>query len=1577
MAAKLDSEADFAVVGAGLAGLRTAADLAAAGASVTVFEARDRVGGRVLSAPRNGADTAPQLVLDLGAQWVGPGQTEILGLIDELGLHVVPTAVPGRAIWCLDGGDVKESGGAYPPLPPHALAEVLFNRVRLARMSKRVAPEAPWRASNSQRWDHLSAEDWIRGHLHTPSGREFARTYIRGNAAIEPTETSLLGLLFALRSVGPARNLATAEALRIREGSHEVAKRLAQRVDDRIRFADPVRAITQDDRGVTVESDSCVLRCRRVAVCVPPPLAARISYTPALPDPRAGLLAGLQMGASVKFHAVYRRPFWRTRGLSGQAISAEGPVGLTYDNSPDDGTGRGVLVGLVVADAARRLSSLDRSGQQHQILESLRRLFGPDAAAPDELVIQDWNAEEWTRGCFAAHFPVGMWTSHGSAFRAPCARIHWAGTETASEWHGYMEGALRSGGRAAAEMLQVDEPDGCSVTHARDASQNEPDEQDTLGELQRYEKLKTTVRATLDDVCKVLGERHIGGFRHPPSPAFHRPDKVNERGRQQIEPLKTQLKAWSQEFGRVQLLYVVWEQTYEILQVSLAYNALRVAREAVEAFVPEEIESAKNSGRPILDWEADAMAALSGAMELITTEGYLYELINLSDANELKTAALAASGRAGEISTQLAGLLPGPDDAGTHRPGVQGLAVIEAAAHQAAVFYAAGALAAEAVIEFEKWLTEAPMLDAPDNSSSGFDARALDAPVDGSSRSRSSLTVVNHAIAEIEHVKNSLGGVIRQICEPWEQVLVEIREIMTVGERTVFVPDRMSIRYCYPFAVDLKDDGLLGNDDALMAVLRTALNRVNVTIGDSKDLGSSLFFYREKGHYGGRHVELQGGITVRNLPLRVFDDYELTEICDGEVKCKVWLELSDMGNHCLCIQPNRLSNPPPHELYMAVRAGTPFVIGETVVVNQPSRRTDEPSIATDEAATATEEITWDCLHSFSRDVIVAVAEGLLGSRHRGGAWFKAHFEPGNLQAAIAVQTKAPPRTEPRAIATALDRSVGGKILLRSTHQAASTLAEWLRYPPINHRLLPLMDETPVMGMGGDWFTNTGEMTVFGFVAAPNWQSNVYIEAAQFASSWSPLLRLWSRRLQHEIESSQPDAAESNNDGSELRRLEKKVRLHLMQIRAEDLCATRAHRRFLDQLLEMARLDRLQGELEAQLVATEHLTDWYGERRRREAEKAREREAVARQKDAEARQTAERRRNVLLAFITLLGIFGLTGFLGELDKDAGQNFLWLIPLNAQGMWENNLLVFLFLAGLALAIYFDIFWTFGLHDKVKRWFRETRFYRNARKFLGKDRRMTSTEPPVRDMRTEVSRSDIEQIYRELLEPSFGPDELDTIDSVLDGLTKGGSYEAWGLCVLDGETPVGCILGYPDEEAAVVLIGYLVVNRKRRSHGTGTALITEVRKRWFGDPAYTLVLAEVEDPRHHSVDRGSDPVRRVELYARQGMQVVVGPYFQPKLEADEESGEEKHRVYHLFLTVLNESNDPATWQDSVSGDQIADFLLGYFRSSGEGGDWPREDDEEGKQLLAFYRNRERIPLRPISEWEDIEIPELSDPS
>jgi GNAT superfamily N-acetyltransferase len=238
-------------------------------------------------------------------------------------------------------------------------------------------------------------------------------------------------------------------------------------------------------------------------------------------------------------------------------------------------------------------------------------------------------------------------------------------------------------------------------------------------------------------------------------------------------------------------------------------------------------------------------------------------------------------------------------------------------------------------------------------------------------------------------------------------------------------------------------------------------------------------------------------------------------------------------------------------------------------------------------------------------------------------------------------------------------------------------------------------------------------------------------------------------------------------------------------------------------------------------------------------------------------------------------------------------------------------------------------------------------------------------VREMPDEVSVSLIEDTYREILEPSFGLDELDTLDTLLEGLANG---DVWGLCAVDGETPVGCVLGYPFTESKVLLIGYLSIRPGLRSGGIGAKLMDEAQLRWSGTHGLTLTLAEVEDPRRHPVDGDIDPGRRAQFYARRGAQVILGPYFQPRLE-----GPGRRRVYNLFLTVLDGNDEAITPGNSVRAPQLTDFILEYFRDSGEGDDFPRSDDDEGKKLVAWYRGRATVDLHPIGDYSLIEIPRL----
>jgi monoamine oxidase len=168
---------------------------------------------------------------------------------------------------------------------------------------------------------------------------------------------------------------------------------------------------------------------------------------------RDGLTQRVPQGSVIKFEAVYDKPFWRSAGLSGYRNSDRPPVHFTYDNSPPSGR-PGVLLGFVAGADARRLGSLGAGARRGAVLGSFARLFGAQAGRPRTLIEHNWSEEEWTRGCYVGYMPPGVWSDFGAALRAPVGRVHWAGTETSEIFNGYMDGAVRSGERAATEVAR-------------------------------------------------------------------------------------------------------------------------------------------------------------------------------------------------------------------------------------------------------------------------------------------------------------------------------------------------------------------------------------------------------------------------------------------------------------------------------------------------------------------------------------------------------------------------------------------------------------------------------------------------------------------------------------------------------------------------------------------------------------------------------------------------------------------------------------------------------------------------------------------------------------------------------------------------------------------------------------------------------------------------------------------------------------------------------------------------------------------------------------------------------------------
>ncbi|MBF6340006.1 FAD-dependent oxidoreductase [Nocardia abscessus] len=441
--------ADVVVVGAGYAGLCAARALRASGRDVVVLEASDRVGGRTLAA-RVGDGWA----VDLGGQWISGAHTRFAALAEEYGAAMY---APPEGIDLLVEGVVRRRfTGARPPLPALVLVVLAQAMWRLERMAARIDLARPWTTPGADRLDAMTAATWLRRNLPERRARNLAEVMIGEELCVDVGSISMLGLLTTIRSAGGVEAGITAETVTrlFVDGADGPALAIAAELGDAVRLGAPVTSIRQRADGVLVSAASGDVLAERVIVAVPPVLAGRIAYDPPLPAARDQLTQRMPMGSVLKAFAVYERPFWRDDRLTGQALNLHDPVPVTFDATRPGGPG--VLGALVPGRAAQRLAALPASERRAMIVGSLVRAFGHAAREPLEWHEKVWADDPYTRGGYGAFFPPGVLTTLGSALRHPVGAIHWAGSETATEWSGYIEGAIRSGERAAAEVLAAD-----------------------------------------------------------------------------------------------------------------------------------------------------------------------------------------------------------------------------------------------------------------------------------------------------------------------------------------------------------------------------------------------------------------------------------------------------------------------------------------------------------------------------------------------------------------------------------------------------------------------------------------------------------------------------------------------------------------------------------------------------------------------------------------------------------------------------------------------------------------------------------------------------------------------------------------------------------------------------------------------------------------------------------------------------------------------------------------------------------------------------------------------------------------
>jgi len=459
--ARAARSADVIVVGAGLAGLTAARRIAQAGRSVLVLEARDRVGGRTLN-----HTLASGAYAELGGMFTGPTQTHIQALATEVGVGTFPTYNTGLSVFYGPRG--RET---YPtdtplgnaPVDPVVAPDIIVAVTELDQMSTSVPVDHPWTAASADDWDRQTLDAWLRAN--TTGNAEFMAVTSAATEAIfgcEPRELSLLYSLFYIAASGDEQNPGTfernfntaggAQERRFTGGAQSIALAVAAQLGAGVRLQTPVTRIDQSTPRVTVYSDRHRYFAQQVIVAVPPTLAGRIRYDPPLPPLRDQLVQHMPQGSLVKFEAVYPTPFWRAQGLSGQAVSESGPIKVTFDTSPADGS-VGIMMGFIGGHEARVWESQSTSARQAAALQNLAAYFGNAALSPIEMVEFSWAEEPWTRGCPVAVLGPGTLVDFGSALRVPVGRIHWAGTETSTYWNGYMDGAVRSGERAADEVL--------------------------------------------------------------------------------------------------------------------------------------------------------------------------------------------------------------------------------------------------------------------------------------------------------------------------------------------------------------------------------------------------------------------------------------------------------------------------------------------------------------------------------------------------------------------------------------------------------------------------------------------------------------------------------------------------------------------------------------------------------------------------------------------------------------------------------------------------------------------------------------------------------------------------------------------------------------------------------------------------------------------------------------------------------------------------------------------------------------------------------------------------------------------
>lgn len=451
------SEFDVAVVGAGISGLVAARRLTEAGSSVVVLEARPQVGGRTQLVEAHG------LVIDRGGQFLGDAMPHLVALLQEVGIETKPnesTRDPGRQdIWYRNGVRTLYRG-ELPPLSEETTNVLLSAMGQLQLLADTISVDRPWDSPNAETLDATTLGSWLRQNVQDEDATVILTALFSLAVVGAPAQVSLLYALWFVASSGGIAALGADVDMTIRGGAGSLALKLAKDLGARVRCDWPAQRIDHGAHGVRITGPhGYAVTARHAIMAMSPAEVRQVRFYPPLPTARQALHATWAQHSIMKFHAFYDMPFWREDNLSGAALSDEPGAPIVFDGSPEDGS-QGILLGFFASHGPRMFG-----GNEPELLDDVPRLrshvahtlgkyFGDKAAQPKDMLIHNWATEPYVTGVVAAT-PPGLLTAFGEAIRKPVGAIHWAGTETANTWSGWISGAIEAGERAAQEIPAV------------------------------------------------------------------------------------------------------------------------------------------------------------------------------------------------------------------------------------------------------------------------------------------------------------------------------------------------------------------------------------------------------------------------------------------------------------------------------------------------------------------------------------------------------------------------------------------------------------------------------------------------------------------------------------------------------------------------------------------------------------------------------------------------------------------------------------------------------------------------------------------------------------------------------------------------------------------------------------------------------------------------------------------------------------------------------------------------------------------------------------------------------------------